>query len=348
MSHDIFISHASKDRALAEKLVDVLLNNGCDVTSDRILCTSLEGMGIPAGSDNFIEFLRDKIQNPKLVVLLLTQNYFDSVFCVCELGATWGMDLSYFPITVAPISKSNMPGTLKVSQAGDILDKSYLDELRDIVKDALHVEVKTARWNIKRDEFLKLAPEIIDALDEPEQVDKAILNEVNENYAAALEEIKTYSEEISELRARLKETEACRDAEEVRNIRKKYTDEHEQFKQLCSDAKQPVEELEWATIQCLYWHMRDEGWAPEREDSEYAKQAEAKDEIVYDYDVSRCHINPDHPRVTTAIDALRELGGFIDRHTEEDSTFIEDLRDENQFPISLTNKDFWSQFLVPV
>lgn len=348
MSHDIFISHASKDKALAEKLVDVLLSNGCDVTSDRILCTSLEGMGIPAGTNNFIEFLREKIQDPKLVILLLTENYFDSVFCVCELGATWGMGLKCFPITISPISKSNMPGTLKVAQAGDILDKSHLDELRDIVKDALETSGKTPRWTVKRDEFFKIAPPIIDALEKPVTIDKSKLDEAIANYETALDEVTGYSTENSELRAQIKDLEACKDTKEVRDVRRKYTDDNTEFKQLCDEAGLALENLSYASRACAFWYHRGQSWRPERDDWESVKSADAIDEITDNEDGS-CDLNTDHPKAMRAVDKLNALQKFLDEKEMDDtSTLIEDLTEQHEITIKLTNKEFWHQFLVYV
>jgi hypothetical protein len=46
----IFLSHSYHDKALAEKLV-TLLTNGCDVSRNAILCTSLPGMDIKVGEN---------------------------------------------------------------------------------------------------------------------------------------------------------------------------------------------------------------------------------------------------------------------------------------------------------
>ncbi|WP_461256141.1 toll/interleukin-1 receptor domain-containing protein, partial [Treponema sp. R80B11-R83G3] len=95
-SKEIFISHSSKNKSIADKLVD-LIETGIGVSSDNIFCSSLEGMGIPSGK-NFINFIKEQITEPKIVILLLTQSYYKSIFCLCELGASWALSHNIIPI----------------------------------------------------------------------------------------------------------------------------------------------------------------------------------------------------------------------------------------------------------
>jgi hypothetical protein len=346
--HDIFISHSSKDTDLAAKLVDVLLTNGCDVSVNRILCTSLEGMKIPPGTPSFIEFLRQEIQHPKLVVLLLTDNYFASTFCVCELGAAWGMGLNTFPLLVPPLDKGDLKGTLKVTQAGSILDGSYLDELRDSVIDLLGEKVKTSRWNLKRDEFLKAAPRIISKLPKPSTVDRTKLEEVEQNYQGSLEEIDAKNEEIETLQAQIAELEKVKDAEKVRTIKRKYTGHQEQFDALCKEAEATLEPLNSATCSALYWSLRRISYQPEGEDEwGDARKADSINEVTC-LDDGTCSPNDDHPRVRKADRALEKLANFIRDMEFEKSSFFKDFAEEHEYPLNLGNKEFWGQYLAYV
>lgn len=84
MSKPVFISHAVANRELADRLVD-LFETGVGIPDGDIFCSSLQGMGIPSGV-NFADFIRGQIRDPRVVVLVLSQEYFNSQFCVCELG----------------------------------------------------------------------------------------------------------------------------------------------------------------------------------------------------------------------------------------------------------------------
>lgn len=346
--HDIFISHSSKDKPLAEKLVDILLTNGCDVSANQILCTSLEGMDIPPGTQSFIEFLRHEIQLPKLVILLLTENYFASNFCVCELGASWGMDHPTFPLMVPPFRNSDLRATLKVAQAGSILEPSYLDELRDAVIDCLGQKVKTARWNIKCKEFLKVAPKIISKLPQPDKVDRSLLVEAQEQCSEAVDEIAAKDEEIDSLNEQIEALKKCKDAAEVRKIVRQFTDTEDQFEALCNAASKALGKLRPATREALYWHLRGGNFMPKGDDDwDDVKSAVEVDEVVDPEDGS-CHPNLSHPRVSKAEDALNELSAFITDQEVEDPPFIESFEEEHDFPLSISNKEFWSQYLAHV
>jgi len=114
MKKKIFISHAVKDKKLADSLVD-LFQTGMDIKSRDIFCSSLEGLGIPSGS-NFIEHIKSQLQSPEVVVALLSPNYFESQFCICELGATWAMSHELIPILVPPASYKDLKGVLLPTQ----------------------------------------------------------------------------------------------------------------------------------------------------------------------------------------------------------------------------------------
>ena len=87
MSKPVFVSHATIDRDLVAAIVD-LIEDGIGVPESEIFCSSLDGYGIPTG-ENFINHVKAEIQEPKVVILVLTPSYFKSNFCLCEMGAAW-------------------------------------------------------------------------------------------------------------------------------------------------------------------------------------------------------------------------------------------------------------------
>ena len=54
-------------------------------------------MGIPGGT-NFVDHIKSQIQKPDLILLMLSPNYMESMFCLCELGAGWAMSHDMIPI----------------------------------------------------------------------------------------------------------------------------------------------------------------------------------------------------------------------------------------------------------
>lgn len=342
----IFLSHTSKDKVLVDKLVD-LLTIGCAVDPNAILCTCLEGKGIPAGTPSFIEYLRDKIQTPSQVIFVLSENFFESPFCLCELGAVWGMGLPNFPLVVPPIKKSELKATLAVTQAGDITDASYLDELRDRVRDVIGSEVPTSTWNFKRDIFLKNLPKLLEKLPKPALVSSKEFEEAKGQYQAALEELAKRDTEIETLNARIADLEKCKNKEQVRAVTKKYSKADEVFNHLCETAKRKLGKLESATCSAIYWARKGNPYRPSCEsDWDDAKEAEAVEEVRYDEDTGTIRVEYDHPRVADAEAAIAEVSDFLENPKNE--KYLDQFAEDHKFPASITNKDFWSTYLVSV
>jgi hypothetical protein len=348
----IFLSHSSKDKALADKVAD-LLTSGCAVNPNDILCTTLEGKGIPAGTPSFIEYLRQQIQEPKLVILLLSENFFASQFCLCELGAVWGMGLTNFPLVVPPMDKGKLKATLAVAQAGEVNSTAYLDELRDLVLHTVGASVPTPTWNVKRDAFLHGLDEVLKALPGLTNVPVEKLKEAQEKYQAALDEIGIKEKEARGLKDKIVDLEKCKDKDEVNAVARKYSSADEEFGRVCDAAKSAVSKLQHATRVAFYWKLRgDEGFEPEdADDREAVRTAESFEEIFSNsfFEASNAKIykpDPAHPRVAKAEKALQELQNFL--NDPKDKEFVKRFEDEYQFPASLGNRDFWRKFLTYV
>jgi TIR domain len=81
----IFISHASQDREIVEKLADLLVL-GASVSKADIFCTSIAGLGVPNG-DQFVNVILDQLNLADLIIAVLSESYFESPFCIAEVGA---------------------------------------------------------------------------------------------------------------------------------------------------------------------------------------------------------------------------------------------------------------------
>lgn len=333
----IFLSHSSADKELVDALSD-LLTTGCGVLGNQIIATTLEGQGIPAGSQNYVEWLRKEgAEDSALVVLLLSPNYFESKFCLCELGATWGLQRPCFPLVVPPLKNSEIKAVMVVSQNMSIDSASGLDELRDKVSELLDASQPTPKWNVKRDAFLRKLPEILKNIPKPAKVDRSALVAAEENYAASQDEIAEKEGIIVRLNKQISDLEKCKDAAQVRAVRSKHSSLDKQFDTLVKGASAALRNLHKSTSDILFHERGGEG-EPER-DADWdtdASSAASKQEISIEDGFS---VNSDHVRVRKAEAALDELQSFIDHLP--DGQFEEDFEDKHNFPLSLKNKEFW-------
>ncbi|MGN7986472.1 MULTISPECIES: toll/interleukin-1 receptor domain-containing protein [Pedobacter] len=82
----IFISHASSNKKYGSALVELLL--GIGIKDEQIVFTSNPAYGIPIGN-NIFNWLKTQISEESFVVYLLSPDYYKSIACLNEMGASW-------------------------------------------------------------------------------------------------------------------------------------------------------------------------------------------------------------------------------------------------------------------
>jgi hypothetical protein len=82
----IFISHSSRNKFYGDKLVDLLRSVG--VKEKEMIFTSNTAYGIPVGQ-NIFNWLKSQITEKPFVIYLLSEEYYQSVACLNEMGAAW-------------------------------------------------------------------------------------------------------------------------------------------------------------------------------------------------------------------------------------------------------------------
>jgi hypothetical protein len=145
----IFISHSSKDKNVVEELIDLLESMG--VKPSQIFCSSFEGYGIPLGSD-FLETIREEISKNVLVLFVLSENFYSSPVCLCEMGATWVLSRENIPIIVPPFTFDEIKGVIPLIQGLEINDSLKLNLLREKITEMFGISSQPmSSWERKRD-----------------------------------------------------------------------------------------------------------------------------------------------------------------------------------------------------
>lgn len=86
MYQKILLGHSSKDSPYGDAVVSLLLKTG--LSTNQILYSSDNTCGIPIGK-NIYDYLRETIHDGAYVLYLLSDNYYDSIACMNEMGAAW-------------------------------------------------------------------------------------------------------------------------------------------------------------------------------------------------------------------------------------------------------------------
>ena len=85
---NIFISHSSKNKEIAEQLCAYFSRYGLD--NKRVFCSSIIGQGVSNG-EKLNEAIGAAFSKSHLLIYLLSKDFIDSSYCMEELGVGWYM-----------------------------------------------------------------------------------------------------------------------------------------------------------------------------------------------------------------------------------------------------------------
>ncbi len=149
----IFISHASKDSEIVEDIIEIFETIG--VESNQIFCTSFEGYGIDLG-DNFLDTIKEELSSETLVIFILSENFYASPVCLCEMGATWVLAKEHIPILIPPLDYKDVQGVIPLTQGLKINEHLKLNLLKEKVEKVFNIQTKISAtdWERKRNKIV--------------------------------------------------------------------------------------------------------------------------------------------------------------------------------------------------
>jgi len=148
----VFISHSSADAKFVEELIDILETIG--LSSANIFCSSFAGYGIGLG-ENFLERLRNELDDDILVLFVISENFYKSPISLCEMGATWIKTKEHIPILIPPFDFEDIQGVIPLTQGFKINDSLKLNLFREKIRDMFRLApIDNSTWERKRDRML--------------------------------------------------------------------------------------------------------------------------------------------------------------------------------------------------
>lgn len=103
----IFISHRSTDKNIADMLVDFFAGTG--IPKNAVFCSSLPGNDI---NERISDEVKDALKRSAVNIAILSQDYYQSAYCLNEAGILWYEDVPVIPIAMPEINSGNMYGFL--------------------------------------------------------------------------------------------------------------------------------------------------------------------------------------------------------------------------------------------
>jgi hypothetical protein len=346
VSSEIFISHAVKDKGIADALVDLLLTS-TKISSDQIFCSSLEGLGIPPGV-NFVDYIKGKIQEPKAVIALISPNYLGSQFCMCELGATWAMSHDLLPLLVPPLTFEQVKGVLTGVQLARIDESTGLSELTDRLLTLTGTPVgASSRWEVKRNAFLtETLPKILKKIKNPVVVSEVDYKRVQQDYNESLKEMAAYEKMVAELRSQIADLSQLKDRKQVTAVMRKHSSGADTLDALVTEFSAQLTELPAAVSYVAFAELG----AGRRvimntfKDHDFVDAAaRAIDEQFLTIGEGDVCLNDRHPQIRKLNTAFQELNRFISYGCPAD--VVQGFEDENNIPMTLENRAYWEYAL---
>lgn len=158
----VFISHASADNTIVMPLVDLLQSIG--LSDSQIFYSSHPAFGVKPG-ENILERIKSELNSTDLVLFILSDNFYKSPVCLCEMGAAWIKTSRHIPILIPPFSHKDIKGAIPSSTLALNIDNiSDINSLKHEIDTEFGIKAMNPNlWDTKRDKYFKEIKTLIPA-----------------------------------------------------------------------------------------------------------------------------------------------------------------------------------------
>lgn len=167
----IFISHSSKNKSYGNLIVELLRNLG--IKEDEVIFTSNVAYGIPVGK-NIFHWLKFQIEEKPFVIYLLSEQYYDSVACLNEMGAAWIVESDHAAIFTPDFKLSSekfQSGALDPREIGFYInDEERVYSFIQVLSESFNISNNTLLISQNVKKFITEINRIV-----PEEVSKNLL-----------------------------------------------------------------------------------------------------------------------------------------------------------------------------
>jgi hypothetical protein len=132
---EVFVSHSSSDRTLADALV-VAIRTALHISARKVRCTSVDGYRLPVGV-RADDYLRAEILAAPAFVALLTPASLASTYVLFELGARWGAGMHMAPLLARGLTPHAVAGPIASLNVLDLKERRQVLQLIDDLTDVL-------------------------------------------------------------------------------------------------------------------------------------------------------------------------------------------------------------------
>ncbi|MGA5715033.1 TIR domain-containing protein [Bacillus bombysepticus] len=342
----IFISHSSKDAQLAISLMD-MLQTQFNLQRSNFFLTSDDELKI---GEDWIEKIREGMDEASIVLPLITPAFLESQFCLCELGASWVNKKGLFPVIIPPLNHTALQDTPFRSwmQTLTINSTDDLSRLAQAMIDREIGGVNIPRFNTRAKTFFNevLTPFIDKMKDRPTfsaSTVKSLMKELEE-YKKALE---SSEEEVEKLRKENEALRSMKNAEEIKELDYQHMDEWEKFAKKTNELKMLLRKLPRLVPSVIFQAYKDarqrayyQGFYSQ---SEKVDLERLDNEGFIQWDEGWVP-NNEHPLIIKVEKAIQELEDFMGNIKDENTVARFEEEYENVI-FDLIYSTFWENVL---
>ncbi|MGP3788461.1 TIR domain-containing protein [Paenibacillus sp. 1A_MP2] len=305
----IFVSHAVKDADLVTPFLD-LFQNQFNLVRDNFFNTSDEQLN---PGKNWVEEIRESMQDADLIIAIITPNYLDSDFCLCELGAAWVNDANLVPIIIPPLDYRALDSTpyRSVIQVITLDSRDGLTRIFDSFnKRKIGRDPNLTRF-LKRAEVFQtdyLEPFIIE-MRAKEIVSPALVKQLRTEKESAEQAFAQADDELTRLRTENEYLRKMKDAEEVQAMDDANLNEWETLLKLADEVREAVRPFNRLAQSVLYYSYNDTAFTvSDQYDVNKLDSLKREGRVLWD---NGWYIDDEHPDMARVLDQLNKIRDLI-------------------------------------
>jgi hypothetical protein len=343
----LFISHAVADAPVVKALVH-LLESGVGVHPKDIFCASIKGQGIRPGKD-FKSSIHENLNSATTVLALISENFYNSAFSMCELGGCWLQAKDWIPILIPPIKYADMKAVLAGIQATRIESSEDLDELRDELVERLGITpLPTPRWTEKRNDFSVKLPDCLKLISPSPTVPRALLDKAESVIREYELATKQSEEENQRLRRTIAELKKLKDVSKVAAIERQELPAAQQFEKLTDEVRKKLAAVSNVTRETIFAGNLGDDFYPGKASSAHswddAERPLQYKEIKLNAAGNGIEVDENNPKVKPALVAIDQLETWLKREAPE--TFFDWYVAANGgYQPDIKDRAFWDRHL---
>jgi hypothetical protein len=155
----VFISHSSQDDKKIKPFIDLIESIG--VPHNQIFYSSHPAYGVGLG-ENIFARLKTELEDNVFALFMLSENFYKSPICLCEMGAVWIKSNKQIPILIPPFDFNSVQGVFPGSLGFKLDDKKQLNNFKSELETYFNLTpINITRWEEKRDEYLSKISELL-------------------------------------------------------------------------------------------------------------------------------------------------------------------------------------------